>query len=326
LAAFFKEHGHCRVAHQYKSPDGFHLGVWASVQRRSQDEQRKARLDALGFVWDPLLEQWEEGLEHLNAFVAEHRHCRVAANYKSPDGFYLGLWVSRQRKSQDSLSTDRKARLDALGVVWDPVWEQWEDGFEHLAAFVKQHGHCRVPQRYKSLDEFRLGQWVSVRRYRKDTMDPMRRQRLEALPGWSWDALSDLWEEGFSHLKEFSDREGHCRVFRSYNPDDGYTLGEWVRVQRRAKDTMDPMRRQRLEALPGWSWDIFSDQWEKGFSHLKRFSDREGHCRVPKDYKIDGGYRLGQWVGVQRKTKDTMEPDRRQRLETLPGWVWKVER
>ena len=86
---------------------------------------------------------------------------------------------------------------------------------------------------------------------------------------------------------------------------------------------MDPDRRQRLEALPGWSWDVFSDKWEEGFSRLEEFAEHNDHCRVPFTYKSEDGYRLGSWVGKQRTSKD---PDRRKRLEAMPGWVWKVEK
>jgi len=79
-----------------------------------------------------------------------------------------------------------------------------------------------VPQRYKTDDDYRLGQWVLDRRRDKETMEPDRRQRLESLPGWSWNTLADKWEEGFSQLKEYSDREGHCRVPDGYKTDDGY--------------------------------------------------------------------------------------------------------
>jgi hypothetical protein len=72
--------------------------------------------------------------------------------------------------------------------------------------------------------------------------------------------------------------------------------------------------------------DATKDQWEEGFSRLNTFSAREGHCRVPTAYKTDDGFRLGQWVGVQRTNKDKIDPTRRQRLEKLPSWVWKVEK
>jgi hypothetical protein len=66
------------------------------------------------------------------------------------------------------------------------------------------------------------------------------------------------------------------------------------------------------------------DLWKEGFSHLKQFSERNGHCLVPVDYKTDGGYQLGKWVGEQRQKRDKMDPDRRRRLEALPGWVWEI--
>ena len=202
--------------------------------------------------------------------------------------------------------------------------DQWEEGFSYLKEFSDERVIAECLNGYKTDDGYRLGQWVAVQRQAKDTMDPDRRQRLEALPGWSWDVHSEQWEEGFFHLKEFSDREGHCRVRQLLQDRRRLSTRSVGYSQRRAKDTMDTDRRQRLEALPGWSWDVLSEQWEEGFSHLKQFSEREGHCRVPQRYKTDDGYRLGQWVSVQRQAKDTMESDRRQRLEALPGWSWAV--
>jgi hypothetical protein len=167
---------------------------------------------------------------------------------------------------------------------------------------------------------------VGKQKGNKDSMEPVRRQRLESLPGWSWDANLSKWEDGFSYLKEFSKREGHCRVSTSYKTEDGYRLGQWVGVQRTIKGTMNPERRQRLESLPDWSWDVTLYKWEEGFSRLKQLSERKGNCRVSQTYKTDDGYPLGVWVSYQRSKKDAMEPERRQRLESLSGWVWKVKK
>src|SRR5262249_3712708 len=153
--------------------------------------------------------------------------------------------------------------------------------------FAERNSHCRVAYLYKTDDGYRLGKWVSKQRKNKDTKDPERRQRLEALPGWSWSVIDDKWEGGFSHLKEFVERNGHCRIPQSYKTEDGYRLGSWAHKQRQNKDTMPPHRRKRLEALPGWSWDPLSDKWENGFLYLKQFLERNGHCRVPGEYQTE---------------------------------------
>ena len=77
-----------------------------------------ARLDALGFSWDPYTEQWELGFSALQAYKSEFGNCLVpsAAQYA---GMKLGVWVSNQRSKKNQLSAEQIARLDALGFIWD---------------------------------------------------------------------------------------------------------------------------------------------------------------------------------------------------------------
>jgi hypothetical protein len=217
--------------------------------------------------------------------------------------------------------------IDAFNVhLVNQNTASWEFWYGLLERFVEREDHARVSQ-WCDENGFRLGLWVSDQRtaYANGRLAANRIARLEALPGWIWNAFADQWEEGFSHLKRFVKREGHALVPNVHREKDGYRLGAWVGAQRDqcAKGRLASDRVARLEALPGWIWDVHEEKWEEGFSYLERFVKRQGHARVAVSH-AENGYRLGQWVGVQRNTyaKGQLAPDRIARLEALPGWSW----
>lgn len=288
--------------------------------------ERKLRLEELpGWVWDVHAEQWDDGINYLTVFAKQHGHCRVPQSFITENGFRLGQWVSERRKKRGQISPDRKAQLEEMPEwAWDKVSEDWENNFRQLNEFVGREGHCRVPANYRTSDGRRLGRWVLTQRARKDVLSTERKERLEAVAGWVWNALTDQWDTGFLYLKEFADCEGHCRVPGKYRTSYGYALGQWIATQRTGKDVLSTERKERLEAVPGWVWNALADKWETGFRYLSEFSAREGHCKVPALFVTTDGYRLGSWVSTQRATKNTMQPERIARLEKLPGWVWRV--
>ncbi len=268
---------------------------------------------------------WDEWYGMLTVYKQRIGDVLVPQSYRNPaSGYRLGGWVSKQREGKETMLPDRRARLDALGFVWDPQTAWWEEGYRSLQLFRQREGHCRVPVIYRDpASGYRLGQWVSKQREGKETMLPDRRARLDAL-GFVWDPFATQWEEGFHSLDRYRQERGHCLLPKSYrDPAAGYRLGQWVSKQRVGKETMLPDRRERLDAL-GFVWNTFVAQWEEGYRSLQLFRQREGHCRVPATYRDPAsGYRLGGWVSKQREGKETMLPDRRARLDAL-GFVWKV--
>jgi hypothetical protein len=130
------------------------------------------------------------------------------------------------------------------------------------------------------------------------------------------------WERKYLLLKQFNDREGHCRVPYSHQEDEA-NLGTWANRQRhlKTKDELDSDRTQRLEDI-GFEWVLYSAKWDEMHALLKQFKKREGHCKVPQMHREDG-VQLGQWVKTQRhlKTKDKLDPNRQTRLEEI-GLEW----
>ena len=110
----------------------------------------------------------------------------------------LGLATNARTNQKTSLARIEIERLEALsGWSWDPFTEQWEEGFEQLQAYVKQHGNAKVPQSYVTPDGLNLGVWVNSQRQNKskNLLSQDRIERLEALSGWSWDPLTEQWED-----------------------------------------------------------------------------------------------------------------------------------
>jgi len=103
-------------------------------------------------------------------------------------------------------------------------------------------------------DGYKLGQWVTGQRTTRTTMPADRKSRLEALPGWTWDARDTKWEDGFARLEAYVADKADCLVPANHVTGDGYTLGQWVTTQRAKRDAMVAERKRRLEALPGWTW------------------------------------------------------------------------
>ena len=335
LLAYQAREGHIRVPTHYREDDGYPLGVWVRSHRRSGGGRRtitaeqRARLEALaGWSYEPVKDLfWERAAAAFEAYVARERCCHTPRHHRE-DGINIDAWSKLQRANyhRGDLAPERVARLEAVpGWSWAPQEDAWERGFAALLAYAAEHGSAAV-RRDEIRDGYPLGAWAGEQRNRhtRGNLDASRRERLEALRGWTWDPHADSWERHFAALQAFVAREGHARVPTDH-VEAGLPLASWViRHRQDYKAGKVPADRlARLEELPDWTWDVLAVRWEGHFAALVRYTEREGHARVP-DAHLEDGLKLGRWVIIQRQSrrKGELAEARAARLVALPGWAW----
>ncbi len=341
LVEFTRREGHARVTSNYRTQDSFLLGVWASRQRHNRavgklESARCVRLDSLpGWVWEIRDHYWESGFRQLVDYAARMGHLRVSKKFRTEDGFRLAGWIDKQRIAYraNTLGTERSARLEGVtGWTWDPFDEQWELGFAQFALYCKQTGNAIVPRTSLTRDGFKLGIWISVQRkeYRKGKLRAERVARIQTL-GLVWDPNMVKWEEELSQLHRYYSSEGTAAVPGNFVTDSGFKLGIWVNLQRIkfSKGKLIPSMVTRLEELPGWVWgSTQAEQWETGYTQLIRYVAHRGHAVVPSSFITKSGFRLGGWVGAQRRSykSGTLPVQNISMLEATEGWVWGQEK
>jgi hypothetical protein len=208
-------------------------------------DSRKQRLDAIGFIWDPLDFSWEQGFRALEEFKKSYGNCLVPSRYKSSEGIELGNWVKAQRQNENGLSETRKKKLKSIGFIWNVFDYSWLQGISALKEYKESHGDCLVSEGYVSGDGYKLGQFLKNFHSTSYRLSDERKQMLSAV-GYLFDFKDRHWELGFKALLVYREMHGHCKVPHDYVADDGFTLGTWVNTQKKTGYKLPEEKKQRL--------------------------------------------------------------------------------
>lgn len=225
-AEYYREHGDLLVPAGYKSPDGHALGAWINKLRRSRragelPEEQVERLDAIGMFWgNRHAESWEANYRAAEKYYRAHGDLNLAGNYFTDDGLPLGRWIvelRRQRKNRTtSLTSERIARLDAIGMIWDKA-SSWEYRYELCRKYLEEHHCSAIPRDYKTADGIWLGTWL-YRQKRimegypsRQKLDERQRQKLRQLDIWGPEAKMDRRTKRYKQANTV-DRVGEKRI------------------------------------------------------------------------------------------------------------------
>ncbi|HEY1840169.1 MAG TPA: Helicase associated domain protein, partial [Mycobacterium sp.] len=136
-----------------------------------------------------------------------------------------------------------------------------------------------------------------------------------------------LWEFWYGLLERYVTENGTAQVNKGYELD-GHQLGSWCANQRarHRRGELAADKVNRLDSLKGWVWDRHDSRWEAGFQHLLEYEDENGHALI-SSLEVFKGYPLGAWVAIQRRDgrSGKLSEERRDRLDSVSGWVWGLE-
>ena len=164
---YHHKYGNLDIPSNYVDDDGVRLGTWllnvrAGAKKGNERTPLTAdqirRLDELGMEWEGRHSSaWDKAYAAACQYKKVHGNLNIPVAYKTDDGIALGRWIRRQ--SAAKLTGSRKAKLDAIGMVWKKE-DPWLKKFQLLKSFYDKHGHIKMPADYV-VEGVWLRRWLS---------------------------------------------------------------------------------------------------------------------------------------------------------------------
>ncbi len=282
---------------------------------RILDEIRDCRL-LFQQLQSNLSSAWNTYYLAAKEFYDTYGHLKIPKGYTTPTGLTVGSWIQTQRKvytgkTSGDLTEEKIVRLNAIGMIWDVLSNNWQNAYEELCDYHREYGNLDVVARYVSPSGFALGRWVSnlrvkVKKIGIDQALTKEQQKLLSELGMIWDKKGEKIDTYLQAADDYKRRYGHLNVPLRYVSEDGITLGKWIHYlkndksgETKIRDTLTEEQRRRLDEL-GMEWENpYTVMWNQKFSMAKAYFDEHGDLEIPIAYCVED-VKLGKWISAIR--------------------------
>ncbi|MGW2587440.1 Helicase associated domain protein [Streptomyces virginiae] len=280
-------------------------------------------------------QDWRRGAEAAYRYRQREGHLDVPYEHVEVVGaFPLGRWLSDQRRTYraGTMTGERAAELEGLGIVWDTADAGFETNLGAARAYYELHGTLAAP-RHATILDIAIGQTLTnIRRPGGLGKDPVRAERRAAAlaaidPDWNPGTLGWTvdWQRHYAYLAQLLTEGARLTAIVPGVTRHGEDIGRWTTTQRRAWDRLGEEQRRRLGELgvkkavrarkaaaktttasgPRAGGEAF----QKGLQALAQYVAREGRLpgRGVVEELPDGPHRVGIWIGNQKARRDKLD-------------------
>ncbi|MET9804678.1 Helicase associated domain protein [Streptomyces sp. NPDC006368] len=295
-------------------------------------------------VIDTERQDWTRGYWAARRWSSSRGHLRVPLGVEW-EGYPLGRWIRRQRAAYASGQLDgrRAARLERLGMVWDPAEAEWQDNLAAARLYMGRYGTLAAPrgavvaepggEAARALEGPSgatgrpIGQWLSNCR-RPGALSPERAAQLAAIdPDWN-PAWPIDWQRHYAGVRALV-IDGGAAV-DEITPGvtvHGADVGRWLTRQRETWAELTEAQRERLTALGVSAPEPAAvapkaggraAAWERGVAAARAYLAREGtltgvsraHVEHVTHEDQEHAVKLGVWLANQRSRRAALPADR----------------